>query len=63
MPSGMKLEVPEEEAVDGDKRLPVDKAKQALAAAARGVDAADYSTLQAVRAACTVPGVGSGSWM
>ena len=50
VPSGMKLEVPEEEAAYGDRRLPVDKAKQVLAAAARGVDAADYSTLQAVSA-------------
>ena len=50
----MKLEVPEKGAADDDRLLPADKAKQALAAAAKGVDAADYSTLQAVSAACSV---------
>ena len=63
----MKLEVPDEEAADGDGHLHVEKAKQALAAAARCVDAADYSTLQAVCAACTVGvgglGEGLGPWM
>ena len=56
----MRLEGAEEE-VDsgGDGHLAVDKAKQALIAAARGVQAADYSTLQVVSAPCTPP-VGEG---
>lgn len=56
----MQLEVPEEEAANGKRCLPIDKAKQALAAAARGVDAADYSTLQEVMAACNMGGGGLG---
>ena len=41
----MKLEVPPE---NGDRCMHVGNARQALAASGKGVDATDYSTLQAV---------------
>lgn len=46
---GVGVEGSEEEAAYGDRA--VGKAKQAIAAAARGVKAADYTTLQTVSAA------------
>ena len=49
---GVEIGRGEEEGPDGD--MPVQKAKQALAAAARGVVGADHSVLQAVSVAlCT----------
>lgn len=55
VPTEMRLEGAEEDADNGGGHLAVDKAKQALVAAARGVQAADYTTLQVVRAVCTPP--------
>lgn len=47
---GLKLNLAPGEAADGDRS--VGRAKEALAAAVKGVDASDYTTLQAVSTMC-----------